>query len=211
MFQKQFQSIKKEWLIINQANRKGFSVIEAIVAVSIFMLLVSAIIGGLVSSNKSSTFFGSKSRATMIAEEGLEAIRNIQDEDFSNLIDGNYGLIISANQWKFSGTEDVIGGYTRQINISSIDNDTKQVISNVEWDYRGENKSISLTTYFTNWGEETTISIDSCATFCQSLNYFDGTCRKNSGVCNRNKEVYELGGDEYCVEESKNNTCCCLP
>lgn len=90
----------------------------------------------------------------MLAEEGLEAARNIRDENYVNLTDGTYGLSISNNKWAFTGTQDTTGAYTRRLTISTIDDSTKQVVCTVIWP---GGKQVSLSTYLTDWRRLTPI------------------------------------------------------
>ncbi len=143
------QSIAKEWLT---TKRSAFSLVEIILALAILALLAVALVGNFIYSQESAVVAGAKSRAAFLAEEGLEATRNIRDADFANLVDGNYGLATSGNQWIFSGSQDVTGVYTRQIQISTPSANRKQIISQVTWQQTPQRTGVvSLTTYLTNW------------------------------------------------------------
>jgi prepilin-type N-terminal cleavage/methylation domain-containing protein len=143
------QSTVRGWLTTKQS---GFSLVEIILALAILALLTVALIGNFIYSQESAVVAGAKSRAAFLAEEGLEATRNIRDADFANLVDGNYGLTTSSNQWVFSGTQDVTDIYTRQIQISTPSANRKQIISQVTWQQTAQRTgTISLTTYLTNW------------------------------------------------------------
>jgi prepilin-type N-terminal cleavage/methylation domain-containing protein len=133
-------------------NRSGFSLVEIILSLAILALLTVALIGNFIYSQESAVVAGAKSRAAFLAEEGLEATRNIRDAAFTNLVDGNYGLATSSNQWVFFGTQDVTGIYTRQIQISTPSANRKQIISQVTWQQTPQRTgTISLITYLTNW------------------------------------------------------------
>lgn len=134
-------------------NLRGFSLVEVLLAVSVFALFVTGLIGGLIYGIQSTALGGQRARAVFLAEEGLEASRNIRDANFSNLADGTSGLAISGNQWIFSGSSDTTDGfYTRQITISTAGTNRKQIISTVTWQQSSQRTgSITLTTYLTNW------------------------------------------------------------
>lgn len=144
-------STVKAWSIIRQA--KGFSLVEIILASAIFVFIVAALIGNIIYVQESAVVSGARARAVALAEEGLEASRNIRDASFANLTDGNHGLAISSNQWTFSGTQDVTDSvFTRQLQISTPSANRKQVISQVTWQQTPQRTgSVSLTTYLTNW------------------------------------------------------------
>lgn len=199
--------------------KRGFSLVEVLLAVSIFGLIVTALVGGLIFGQQSTALAGARSRATILADEGLEAVRNIRDENFSNLTDGAFGLAISANQWVFSGTSDTTDIFTRAITISAIDANRKLVTSTVTWQQNPQRTgSVTLTTYLSNWAASGGGGPpSSCAGYCQSLpaGYTDGTCRQNTQQCSNNSEIYESGGDSICVTnfpgDASHDTCCCLP
>lgn len=192
-------------------SQSGFSIVEIIIASAVFALIVTAFVGSLIYFNKSSATAGTKARAVFLAEEGLEAARNIRDEDFSNLTDGTYGLVISSGQWVFSGSQDLTDNFTREIEISSIDVNTKEIISQVFWDGGLMNSgSVSLATYLTNW-QVVVETADSCSAVCQSLGYSDGICRQNQNKCSKEGENYETDGDQYCTQGPQIDTCCCAP
>jgi len=140
--------------MIHNSNQKGFSLVEAILASSAFIMLVTALIGALIYGQESTASAGMRAKAAFLAEEGLEAGRNIRDEDFSKLIDGaSYGLSISGGIWVLvPDSKDQIDIFTRQTTIESIDNKTKQITTKVTWQQNPRRiGSISLTTYLTNW------------------------------------------------------------
>lgn len=152
------QSIQKEWWTFKSGRQglpqssKGFSLVEVILACSLFALLVTAFIGVYLYGEESNMLAGNRARAVMLAEEGLEATRNIRDASFSNLTDGNHGLTISSNQWAWSGTTDTNGIFTRQVVVSAVDAKRKSVTSNVSWQQNGQRTGlVSLVTEFTNF------------------------------------------------------------
>jgi len=143
--------MKKAYSHINNKTF-GFSLIEVLLTVAIFSMFVVALIGVLSIGEESSSLGGKRIQAVFLAEEGLEAVRNIRDENFANLVDGPYGLVKAGNQWNFSALPDVNDIFTRTVNISTVDADTKLVISTVDWPQNLQrNGSVVLTTYLTNW------------------------------------------------------------
>lgn len=206
------QSTQKEWLII---NRNGFSLVEIVLASSIFALLVTILIGAYLYGQESTTMAGSRARATMLAEEGLEAVRNIRDSSFSNLSDGTHGLSTSGNQWNISGSQDVTDIFTRQIIISSIDSNRKSVTANVTWQQNPQrNGIVSIATRFTNWIKSAPPPA-SCNAYAVEQGYGTGTCRQNTQQCTINGETYLPEGDAICITnfpgDTSQDTCCALP
>src|ERR1041384_6828468 len=98
----------------SNVTQGGFSPVEVLLAATIFGMLVTAIVGAVIYGRNSTDGAGNRSRASLLAEEGLEAVRNIRDASYANLTDGTYGIAQSANQWALSGASDTSGIYTRQ-------------------------------------------------------------------------------------------------
>lgn len=149
MKQEQLQSMQKGWLATNQA---GFSLVEIILSSAIFVLLVTALVGAYLYGQESTALAGNRARANMLAEEGLEAVRNIRDPAYANLTDGTYGLTTTGNQWNLSGASDANGIFTRQVIVSTIDTKRKSVTANVTWQQNPQRTGlVSLVTRLTNW------------------------------------------------------------
>ena len=114
-------------------HSRGFLTIEIILAAATFSLFVMAYVGTILYGEEAGVLAGQRARATYLAEEGYEAVRNMRDEDFSNLADGTYGLLESGSQWTLSDSEDVTDIFTRQVEISSVDENRKAIVSTVTW------------------------------------------------------------------------------
>lgn len=133
----------------------GFGLVEVILASAVFALFVTAFAGVWIFGQESTVLSGDRARAVFLAEEGLEAVRNVRDADFNNLTNGTHGLDISGGSWSFTGSSDTVGVYTRQIEISDTGTDRKEVVSTVTWQQNAQrNGNVSITTYFTNWQQE---------------------------------------------------------
>lgn len=133
-------------------TNKGFFLVEVIIAASVFMLLVTAIAGTYLYGQESAVLSGNRTRAVMLAQEGIEAVRNIRDDSFSNLVDGAYGLDAAGGEWNLVAGQDTISIFTRQIIISTIDANRKNITVNVEWQQNAQrNGRISLATILSNW------------------------------------------------------------
>lgn len=125
----------------------GFSVVEVLLAATVFAFLVTAVVGAIVYGRASNADAGDHNRAMMLAEEGLEAVRNIRDASFSNLTNNTFGLAQSGGVWTLSGTSDTTGIFTRTVAISAVDSNRKSVIVTVSWG----SQQVSVTGRLTNW------------------------------------------------------------
>lgn len=205
--------------LISYKLQAGFSLVEVLLAVSIFGLIVTVLTGGLIYGQQSTALAGMRARAAILADEGLEIARNIRDENYANLIDGTFGLVISGNQWNFSGASDSTDIFTRAVAISPVSTNRKLVTSIVTWQQNQQRAgTVVLITYLTNWEASSGGggSPASCAAYCLTLpGYSGGTCRQNSVQCGNNGETYESGGNSICVTnfpgDPSHDTCCCAP
>lgn len=152
-----------------KSYRSGQSVVEVIVAVSIFVIIAASSVITILGSFMTSRLAEEQTQASFYASEGIGAVSSIRDQNWSNLIDGNYGLTASGGQWAFAGTSDLLGKFTRSVQISSVardasgnivdiggttDTNTKKITANITWNFVPSRlSSISTTTYLTNWQE----------------------------------------------------------
>lgn len=137
-----------EWIIRAHGRASsGFSVVEVLLAATVFAFLVTAVMGAIVYGRISNADAGDHNRALMLAEEGLEATRNIRDANFSNLTNSTFGLVQSGGVWTLSGASDTTGIFTRTVAISAVDGDRKSITVTVSWG----SQQVSVTGRLTNW------------------------------------------------------------
>lgn len=144
--------IKRGQLVTNCSDKKGFSLAEVVITTALFSLYITSLLTALFYFNNWEPYLGNKTRAIFLAEEGIEATRNIRDNNFNNLIDGIYGLDKTAGYWNLVSFEEIIDNFYRQIEISSVNSQIKKIISRVNWpEGKNRNGLVDLTTYLTNW------------------------------------------------------------
>lgn len=138
---------------INSAHKKqGFSLVEVMLTSVLFALIVTAFSGSYLYGTQSTALATSRAQAAFIAEEGMEAVRNIRDSGFTNLTTGTHGLSHNSGQWEFSGTSDATGMFTRNVTITDEDAYRKKVVVTVAWQQNIQRTGlISLESEFTNW------------------------------------------------------------
>lgn len=143
--------MQKAWSIINR-NQRGFSVVEVLLAATVFGMLAAGLIGAIIYGRSSAADAGDHQRATQLADEGVDAVRNIARASYSNLVDGTYGLAQSGGIWTLSGSSDTSDVYTRQITIASAGTNRKTITSTVTWPQAfGGNGSVSVSSRIVNW------------------------------------------------------------
>ena len=134
---------------------KGQSLIELIIAIGIFVFVTSALVFLILDSYISGRLATEITKADFLAQEGLEAVRSIRDNSWSDLTSGYHGLAISGGHWVFQGnSEDIsdqLNNGSRMIEIENIDQYRKKVISRINWQFSQRMEEVSLVSYLTNW------------------------------------------------------------
>lgn len=145
---KQLQLMKREQSHI----KSGFSLVEVMLSIAVFTLIITGLAGVYLYGEESTMLAGNRAKATMLAEEGLEAARNIRDPQFSNLIDGTFGLSTTTNQYNLTGSSDTDGFFTRTVNVSTVDTKRKDLSATVTWQQNSQRTgSVTLVSRLTNW------------------------------------------------------------
>jgi len=130
---------------------QGFSLVELLLAVTVFALLTAGIIGAIVYARSSTASAGDHVRADYLAEEGTEAVRNIRDANYANIADGTYGVVQNSGVWSLSGSSDTNDIYTRSTTIATSGTNRKTVTSHVAWTGAGGSGQVDVVTQLTNW------------------------------------------------------------
>ena len=137
---------------------------EVLVAIGLFILLTSSVIGimfvGFSSTKQGADYIA----ASGLLQEGIEAVRSIRNRNFAELVDGAHGLTTTSGYYELSGTSDSLlgGAYTRTITIEDVlrdgsgdiagsgteDVDTREVTVNVTWEtLEGKTQNIDAVFY----------------------------------------------------------------
>jgi prepilin-type N-terminal cleavage/methylation domain-containing protein len=132
-------------------KQRGFSAVEVLLAAAVFGVIVTALIGALVYGRASTAQAGDRNRANLLAEEGIEAVRNIRDAGYTNLVDGTYGLVQSGGVWTLSGSSDVTNNFTRQVTVAANGTNRKLITSSVSWAQGASTTQTSVSTLYSNW------------------------------------------------------------
>jgi len=169
-------------------TQKGQSLIELVVAMTIFVLVASTIAFLVIDVYVSDRAGQERTEATFLAEEGLEQARLVRDNNWDNLV---------------SVPPETISKFTRTIVVEDLDSNRKRVTCSIDWNLT-ENRSqnVSLVTYLTDWQSLTAV-VD-CNSACVGAGYSSGSCSRRrfcSGTV-----LGSLG--EY--ECSRWRVCCCI-
>jgi type II secretory pathway pseudopilin PulG len=154
--------------------QEGFSVVEIILAAALFLIFSGGAVFVVLQGFDANRTGSEQVVANSYAAEGIEAVRSIGDESYTNVATtsgwitgvGATGGVSSIWYFKGNGTSDLFGKYTRKITISTVqrnsngdivtsgtvDPNTMQVISTVSWNVTpARSDQVSQATYLTNW------------------------------------------------------------
>ena len=131
---------------------QGSLLLEAVLAIGVFGIFLAGIGLSLALGEYTTARGGDRSRAAYLAEEQLDALREMRERGFSNVITGAHGLKLTSSGWAFSGTSVTNNGFTKQVVVSSLGTDWLGVKSTVKWNF-GKTRSgnVVLNSYITDW------------------------------------------------------------
>lgn len=157
--------------LINRNFRFGFTLVEALLAVTVLMTVVV----GSVAANRLTTagikIGQMRSQANTLASEAMDAVMSIKLEDFSAIKLGTYYPVHNGTKWTLvSGTE-TVGGLTRSVTFSPVmralscftiicdivtqggivDPNSFYVKITVSWSESGQSKSTVMDSLITYW------------------------------------------------------------
>jgi prepilin-type N-terminal cleavage/methylation domain-containing protein len=136
--------------------KRGFSLLELVLAVAVFSLSSFAIATLMIDSSISTKLSSERNEALSYAKEGIEATRSIRNNSWASLTPGTYGLVSDDSGWSFVESFDLIDDkYRRVIEIADIIQDSisaRSVRVSVSWDLTpSRTASTTLNTILTNW------------------------------------------------------------
>jgi Tfp pilus assembly protein PilV len=171
-------------------DKKGFSVIEVILAVTLFMFLATGVILAVLQGLDSNRLGEEQTVASQYASEGIEAVRSIKNQNFANLVNSTgTGIQRVSNVWTFSGANNILNSkYTRVIQVDEVRRDcstnsivtsggvidpmTKKITSTVSWNFTPtRSNSVQLVSYLTDWKK----SVDNIGEFPPMMAYSKST------------------------------------
>ncbi len=136
----------------NKLNR-GFTLVETLVAISIFTMSLLGLMSILASGISDTNYAKQKIVASYLAQEGIEHTRNIRDTHV--LYDGSSGWTnfksdSSVTNYPSSGN---YSNFTRTITMTTINPDEVKIVSNVLWTQGSGNYNITFSENLFNWVE----------------------------------------------------------
>lgn len=138
--------------------RPGSLLLEAIIAIGIFAIFLGGIALSLLVGERSTIVSGDRGRGAFLAEQQLEAVRQMRSTNFDSVTTGAHGVSLVGNSWAFSGTSITTNGYKTKVDVVSKGTDWLEVSSTVTWDFGNTRSgSVVLTSYLTNWRKTATV------------------------------------------------------
>ena len=142
--------------------KKGFSIIEVLLAGTIFALAISGIVAIIIYTQKNNQISVERDLSIKMLEEGSVAIKSIRDRDFNLLSIGNdMALNFNNNQWEIitspNVNDDKQEERTRRVSIvAGTSSDVKNVTITVFYpiNAKGGIKNISITENIVNTKRE---------------------------------------------------------
>ena len=138
----------------NTKYSKGLSVVEVMVALAVFSLVSLTTYQVFVQSESISRKKYEEHKAMWLAQEGIEAAYSIGRNNFQELQPGVWGLSKQNGVWSTSIAPDIEDIFLREITVSNIDEDTKEILSEVSWDYKEQTYSVDFSLQITDWQKE---------------------------------------------------------
>ena len=133
---------------------RGFTLVETLVAISIFTLSILGLISILASSVSDINYAKQKIVAGYLAQEGIEHARNIRDThvlyDASGTGWGNF--LSDPNVTNYSSPSDY-STFIRTITKTAVNADEEKIISTVTWTQGSGTYHITFSENLFNWVE----------------------------------------------------------
>jgi type II secretory pathway pseudopilin PulG len=154
-------------LLNTTTKTKGFSLVELVLAISIFMIYAGSLVASATGSHLTRLENAKFVKGSLFFQEGWEIVRSIRNNNWSDITNGDHGVNFSGNIWHLTSGSDVFDGFIRTITIDdvrrdvlgnivvsggTIDPDTKLVRIEVEWTpVPGKSASVYAESYLTNY------------------------------------------------------------
>lgn len=138
----------------------GQSLVEAMIALGVAVIVIVALVNLSLVSLRSSTIAQSQLTAKNLANQGLEIVRSLRDQDWGNLpVTSTEPYYLNSDKTDLVDSpvekidkEPGDGFFTRKIFVADVgDDQKKQVTCVVEWTDSSGDKQVSVSTYLTNW------------------------------------------------------------
>jgi len=151
-------------------KHEGMVIIDVVIAMALFMISVSVILNLMFVNEALRLKTTDFHKVIAYAIEGHDAARDIRYDRFEDLVNGAHGLAIVSNEWRFSGSQDTWGDYTRVVTVEdgrrdgsgnlissggTVDPNTKKIDVTITWPQAfGPSGSYGLVSYHIKWSKD---------------------------------------------------------
>jgi Tfp pilus assembly protein PilV len=140
--------------------KKGQGLAEVLLAIGVFVVGIVAVAYLTLDASIADRQGIERTKAVLLAQEGLEAVRSIRDGDFDDLTNGTHGIALSGNVWALSGASDTQDQFTRTVEIGDVGTSTlegidiKVATSTVTWQFsEARSGKVELVDNITDWNQ----------------------------------------------------------
>lgn len=137
-------------------NNKGFTLVETLVAISIFTASILGLISVLASGISNVGYAKKKIMATYLAQEGIEYARNIRDTHvLYEGVSGWNNFLEDSSIKDYPITERDFEGFTRTLSVNPVGKtgEVVEVVSTVLWTQGSGDYSVSFNENLFKWAE----------------------------------------------------------
>jgi prepilin-type N-terminal cleavage/methylation domain-containing protein len=133
-------------------HQKGQSLVEVILALAIFTIGAAAVAYLLIISQSSVRLRLERVQAMALAEEGIELVSIIAENNLALLPDGVHVINLSSGIPVIDEGNGVSGIFTRTISVTSTASTSKSVTARVVWSFpSSQAQGVEFTRLFTDW------------------------------------------------------------
>ncbi len=149
----------------NSNFKKGFTLVETLIAISIFTLSITAMMSVLSSGISNTNIAKKKIIATYLAQEGIEYVRNMRDsavianpllgwtDDFIRTLSESCGASCDITVLNLQSGISSNPGFLGTIYVHEINSDELKIYSKVTWTQPSGDQSVEFSEHLFNWVE----------------------------------------------------------
>lgn len=142
-------------------NKNGFTLVETMVAITIVTIAISGAFFSANSSMVASSIARDKLTASYLAQQGIEYVRMIRDNNYLTAYHQNSATATSVGWSNFISS---IGSsinypvpswasssFTRTVQAIAVSASDEKIISTVSWNFHGIPHTVTVTDHLTPW------------------------------------------------------------
>ncbi len=112
-------------------NNKGQTLIELLITIALASILIPALLTGFFVTREGRAQSEQRLLATAYLKEAQEAVKIVHSNGWENLVNGTFHPSVLGTTWTLSGGQEIIGNFTRTIEISDANRDSNGEIVDI--------------------------------------------------------------------------------